>query len=58
MWAFMQASMRPTLALGTVDASISLWLVLAVLILLGDKIIWWATERAWGTFTLPSSPHT
>ena len=31
----------PTLALGIVDASIYAWLVLAVLILLGDKIIWW-----------------
>jgi len=33
------------------------WLVLAALILLGDKIIWWATERVWGPFSLPSSPH-
>src|SRR5712692_8919368 len=27
------------------------WLVLAVLILAGSKIIWWATERAWGKFS-------
>jgi hypothetical protein len=46
----------PTLTLGIVDASIYAWLVLAALILLGDKIIWWATERAWGTFSFPSSP--
>jgi hypothetical protein len=47
----------PTLALGIVDASIYAWLVLATLILLGDKIIWWATERIWGTFSLPSLPR-
>jgi hypothetical protein len=47
----------PTLALGTVSAPPYAWLVLAALILLGDKLIWWATERIWGTFTLPSSPH-
>jgi len=47
----------PTLALGIMDASVYAWLVLAALILLGDKIIWWATERAWGAFSLPSSPH-
>ena len=47
----------PTLALGIVHASIYAWLVLAALILLGDKIIWWVTERIWGTFSLPSSPH-
>jgi hypothetical protein len=28
------------------------WLILAVLILAGGKIIWWATERAWGKFSL------
>jgi hypothetical protein len=47
----------PTLMLGIVGASIYAWLVLAALILLGDKIIWWATERAWGTFSAPSSPQ-
>jgi hypothetical protein len=47
----------PTLALGIVDAGIYAWLVLAALILLGDKIIWWATERIWGAFSLSSSPH-
>jgi hypothetical protein len=40
----------PSLALGIVDAPLYAWLVLAAFILLGDKIIWWATERAWGTF--------
>jgi hypothetical protein len=27
------------------------WLILAVLILAGSKIIWWATEHAWGKFS-------
>jgi hypothetical protein len=27
------------------------WLILAVLILAGSKIIWWATEHAWGRFS-------
>jgi hypothetical protein len=27
------------------------WLTLAVVILAGGKIIWWASERAWGTFS-------
>ena len=27
------------------------WLGLAVFILAGSKIIWWATERAWGKFS-------
>src|SRR5438128_9752954 len=27
------------------------WLALAVLILAGSKIIWWAVERAWGKFS-------
>lgn len=48
--------MPPVFVLGIVDAPLYAWLVLAVLILLGDKLIWWATERAWGTFSLPSSP--
>jgi hypothetical protein len=26
------------------------WLALGALILVGGKIIWWATERAWGRF--------
>jgi hypothetical protein len=51
------AMIVPALTLATLHAPPYAWLVLAVLILLGDKIIWWATERAWGPFSLPSSPH-
>jgi len=32
-------------------ATIYGWLALAMLILAGGKIIWWATERAWGKFS-------
>jgi hypothetical protein len=43
----------PVLVLGSGVATAGpyAWIALAVLILLGDKIIWWATERAWGTFS-------
>lgn len=53
------AMVVPVLLLGSgaVDAPFYAWLVLAALILLGDKIIWWATERIWGTFSLPNSPR-
>ena len=27
------------------------WLILGVLILAGSRIIWWATEHAWGKFS-------
>jgi len=43
----------PVLALGSgiVDVDLLGWLVLAVIILVGSKLIWWATERAWGKFS-------
>ena len=52
------AMIIPALTLAALNAPPYAWLVLAALILLGDKIIWWATERVWGPFSsLPSSPH-
>ena len=36
---------------GIVSADLYGWFALAVLILAGSKMIWWATERAWGTFS-------
>jgi hypothetical protein len=39
------------LASGIVPANIYDWLALAVFILPGGWIIWWATERAWGKFS-------
>jgi hypothetical protein len=45
----------PALALGIMDASLYALLMLATSVLLGDKIIWWATEHAWGPFSPPSA---
>jgi hypothetical protein len=39
------------LAAGTGSVGFSAWLILAVFILAGDKIIWWTTEHAWGKFS-------
>jgi hypothetical protein len=43
----------PVLALGSGVLSTVFhdWLILAFVILLGGKIIWWATERAWSKFS-------
>ena len=42
----------PVLVLGTVSASTGLleWIALGACILAGGKLLWWATERAWGKF--------
>jgi len=47
------AMIIPVLALGSglVSSRLSAWVGLAVLIILGSKLIWWATERAWGKFS-------
>jgi hypothetical protein len=39
------------LAAGVISADIYAWLSLAILILGGSMIIWWATETAWGKFS-------
>jgi hypothetical protein len=39
------------LAAGVVSAGLLGWLILGILILAGSRIIWWATERAWGKFS-------
>jgi hypothetical protein len=39
------------LGLGIVAAGIYGWIVLGVVIVAGSKLIWWATERAWGRFS-------
>jgi hypothetical protein len=36
---------------GLVAVSFYAWVVLGVVIVLGSKMIWWASERAWGKFT-------
>ena len=39
------------LASGVISANIYGWLALALFIIAGGWIIWWATERAWGKFS-------
>ena len=36
---------------GIVAVSFYAWVVLGVVIVLGSKMIWWATEHAWGKFS-------
>jgi len=50
---FYLAMILPVGALGLGIAAIGFpaWLALAAFILLGSKIIWWATERTWGKFS-------
>ena len=36
---------------GLIPLSIFGWIVLGAVILLGGKLIWWSTERAWGRFS-------
>ena len=47
------AMIMPVLALGSgmISAGIYGWIALGILILGGSKLIWWATERAWGRFS-------
>jgi hypothetical protein len=39
------------LGFGIAYADLFGWLVLGTLIIFGSKLIWWATERAWGQFS-------
>ena len=39
------------LAWGIMSSGFYGWLILGFLILAGGKLIWWATERAWGKFS-------
>ena len=47
------AMIAPVLALGTGIVSVEFygWVILAGIILLGSKVIWWTTERTWGKFS-------
>jgi hypothetical protein len=47
------AMIAPVLVLGSgaVSTEIYAWIALAVVIVGGSKLIWWATERAWGKFS-------
>jgi hypothetical protein len=50
---FYLAMILPVLFLGTglVSSGFYEWLALGAFIILGSKIIWYATERAWGKFS-------
>ena len=48
---FYLAMILPVLILGTVSASLASWLALGVVIVVGSRLVWWATERAWGQFS-------
>lgn len=47
------AMIAPVLVLGSGVVAVGFygWLALGALILAGSKILWWATERAWGKFS-------
>jgi hypothetical protein len=39
------------LSLGFLSVGLISWLILAFVILLGSKLLWWGTEQAWGKFS-------
>jgi hypothetical protein len=45
------AMIVPVLALGFISSSTYEWIALGVVIVGGSRVIWWATERAWGQFS-------
>jgi hypothetical protein len=46
------AMIAPVVVLGSGVVSVGIfgWIVLGVIIVGGSKLIWWATERAWGRY--------
>ena len=47
------AMIMPVLVIASISVSANFyaWIVLGVVIIGGSRIIWWATERAWGKFS-------
>jgi hypothetical protein len=47
------ATIAPVLLLAAGIGSVGFygWLILGILILAGSRVIWWATEHAWGKFS-------
>jgi hypothetical protein len=45
------AMIGPVVVISLIASGIYEWIVLGVVIVSGDKLIWWATERAWGKFS-------
>jgi hypothetical protein len=50
---FYLAVIAPVLVLGLAwpSAGTMAWLILGAVIVAGGKLVWWATERAWGKFS-------
>jgi len=48
---FYLAMTVPVLALGTGVVGLPGWIALGIVIVIGSKAIWWATERTWGKFS-------
>jgi hypothetical protein len=50
---FYLAMTAPVIALGWGILSVGIygWIVLGILVISGSRLIWWATERAWGRFS-------
>jgi hypothetical protein len=50
---FYVAMVIPVLALGNTmyTSSMLAWMALGAFIIFGSKVIWWATERAWGKYS-------
>jgi hypothetical protein len=47
---FYLAMIFPVLVLGLTSFGLLPWLALCAVIIVGGKVIWWRTERAWGQF--------
>jgi hypothetical protein len=47
------AMIVPVLALGSGTVAVGFygWVALACIVPIGSKLIWWASERAWGKFS-------
>ena len=45
------AMVGPVLVLAAFSAGVYKWMLLAVFILGGSRLLWWATERRWGKFS-------
>jgi hypothetical protein len=48
---FYLAMIFPVLVLGFSSYGLLPWIVLCAVIIVGGKVIWWRTERAWGKFS-------
>jgi hypothetical protein len=50
---FYLAMTAPVIALGWGILSVGIygWIVLGILVISGSRLIWWATEHAWGRFS-------